>query len=40
MTMTEGARRVAAGFTATGGVTRGADLIEQQLLGQAPENVA
>ena len=37
MTMTEGARRVAAGFTATGGVTRGADLIEQQLLGQATE---
>ena len=35
-----GARRVAAGFTATGGVTRGADLIEQQLLGQATDNVA
>jgi len=31
MTMTEGARRVAAGFAATGGVARGADLIEQQL---------
>ena len=40
MTMTEGVRRVAAGFTATGGVTRGADLIEQQLLGQASDNVA
>lgn len=40
MTMTEGARRVAAGFTATGGVTRGADLIEQQLLGQPTDNVA
>lgn len=40
MTMTEGARRVAAGFTATGGVTRGVDLIEQQLLGQATDNVA
>ena len=36
MTMTEGARRVAAGFAATGGVARGADLIEQRLLGQAP----
>lgn len=33
MTMTEGARRVAAGFAATGGVARGADLIEQRLLG-------
>jgi MGT family glycosyltransferase len=40
MTMTEGARRVAAGFAATGGVTRGADLIEQRLLGQAVENFA
>ena len=40
MTMTQGARRVAAGFAATGGVTRGADLIEQQLLGQATENSA
>ena len=36
MAMTEGARRVAAGFAATGGVARGADLIEQRLLGQAP----
>jgi MGT family glycosyltransferase len=32
--MADGARRVAAGFTATGGVARGADLIEQRLLGQ------
>lgn len=31
MTMTEGARRVAAGFAATGGVARGADLIEERL---------
>ncbi len=30
-TMVEGARRVAAGFAATGGVARGADLIEQRL---------
>lgn len=35
MTMTEGARRVAAGFAATGGVARGADLIEQQLLSRS-----
>jgi MGT family glycosyltransferase len=35
MTMTEGARRVAAGFEATGGVARGADLIEQRVLGSA-----
>jgi MGT family glycosyltransferase len=32
MTMTEGATRVAAGFAATGGVARGADLIEQRIL--------
>jgi len=32
MTMTEGARRVAAGFAATGGVARGADLVERKLL--------
>ncbi len=32
MTMGPGARRVAAGFAATGGVVRGADLIEQRLL--------
>jgi len=36
MTMTHGARRVAAGFAATGGVARGADLIEQRVLGSAP----
>ena len=30
MMMTEGARWVAAGFAATGGVARGADLIEQR----------
>jgi UDP:flavonoid glycosyltransferase YjiC (YdhE family) len=35
-TMTEGARRVAAGFAATGGVARGADLIEQRVLGRLP----
>jgi hypothetical protein len=34
MTMTDGAKRVAAGFTATGGVARGADLIEQRVLGR------
>jgi MGT family glycosyltransferase len=33
MTMTPGARRVAAGFTATGGVARGADFFEQRVLG-------
>jgi MGT family glycosyltransferase len=32
MGMAEGARRVAAGFAATGGVSRGADLIEQHLV--------
>ncbi len=31
MTMADGARRVAEGFAATGGVARGADLIETQL---------
>ncbi|AKS35084.1 glycosyltransferase [Mycolicibacterium goodii] len=37
MTMSEGARRVAAGFAATGGVARGADLMEQQVLStEAP----
>ncbi|MET0473789.1 MAG: nucleotide disphospho-sugar-binding domain-containing protein [Mycobacterium sp.] len=35
MGMAAGARRVAAGFAATGGVTRGADLVEQRLLGLA-----
>lgn len=33
MTMTEGARRVAAGFAAAGGARRGADLLEHRLLG-------
>jgi MGT family glycosyltransferase len=33
MTMTDGAKRVAAGFAATGGVAHGADLFEQRLLG-------
>jgi MGT family glycosyltransferase len=32
MTMTQGAKRVAAGFAATGGVARGADLVEQRVL--------
>jgi len=32
MSMTAGARRVAKGYAATGGVARGADLIEQRLL--------
>ena len=32
MTMTAGARRVADGVAATGGVGRGADLVEQRLL--------
>src|SRR5262249_51417223 len=32
MTMGEGARRVAAGYSASGGASRGADLIEQRLL--------
>jgi hypothetical protein len=35
MTMTDGAQRVAAGFAATGGVTRGADLIEQRVLSRS-----
>ena len=33
MTMTDGAKRVAAGFAATGGPARGADLFEQHVLG-------
>jgi len=33
MTMTDGAQRVAAGFAATGGVARGADIFEQRVLG-------
>jgi UDP:flavonoid glycosyltransferase YjiC (YdhE family) len=32
LTMTDGAGRVAAGFVATGGVARGADLVEQCVL--------
>ena len=41
MKMTDGARRVAAGFAATGGVSRKADLVEQRLLNRpaaAPRN--
>ncbi len=34
MAMTDGAQRVAAGFEATGGTARGADLFEQRLLGR------
>lgn len=34
MTMADGARRVAAGYAATGGTAHGADLIEQRLLTQ------
>ena len=30
--MADGARRVASGFAATGGVARGADLVEQLIL--------
>ncbi|MCV7098414.1 glycosyltransferase [Mycobacterium kubicae] len=37
VTMAAGAQRVAAGLAATGGVSRGADLIEQRLLGCAAE---
>lgn len=40
MTMGDGARRVAAGFTATGGAARGADLIEQRILGPATPELA
>jgi len=39
MRMTAGARRVAAGFAATGGVRRGADLIEQRVLQLATRQV-
>ncbi len=35
MAMADGARRVAAGFAATGGVARGADLIEQCMVQRA-----
>ena len=34
MTMTEGAKRVAAGFEATGGAAHGADLFEQRVIGR------
>jgi len=35
MAMTDDARRVAAGYVATGGAPRGADLIEHRLLTSA-----
>jgi MGT family glycosyltransferase len=35
MAMTDGAKRVAAGFEATGGAARGADLFEQRVLRQS-----
>ena len=38
--MTGGARRVAAGYVATGGVARGADLIEQQILASTRPEVS
>jgi len=38
--MTGGARRVAAGHVATGGVARGADLIEQQILASTRPEVS
>jgi hypothetical protein len=34
MTMTDGAKRVADGFEATGGTARGADLFEERVLGR------
>ena len=40
MTMVEGAQRVAAGFAATGGVARGAELVEQRLLRPVAREVA
>ncbi|MBV8860982.1 MAG: glycosyltransferase family 1 protein [Mycobacterium sp.] len=40
MTMVDGARRVAAGFAATGGVARGANLVERQLLRPVAKEVA
>jgi hypothetical protein len=36
MTMSAGARRVAAGYAATGGAAHGACLIEQRLLDYSP----
>jgi UDP:flavonoid glycosyltransferase YjiC (YdhE family) len=35
MTMTDGAKRVAKGFAATGGTARGADLLEQRVFGRS-----
>ncbi|MGE2713378.1 glycosyltransferase [Mycolicibacterium litorale] len=35
LTMAAGARRVADGFVATGGVVRGADLLEQRVIGRS-----
>ena len=40
MTMVDGARRVAAGFAATGGVARGAELVEQHVLRPVARDVA
>jgi hypothetical protein len=40
MAMTDGARRVAAGFAATGGVARGADLVERHMLQPLAGQVA
>jgi UDP:flavonoid glycosyltransferase YjiC (YdhE family) len=40
MTMVDGARRVAAGLAATGGVARGAELVEQHLLRSVGREVA
>jgi MGT family glycosyltransferase len=40
MTMTDGARRVAAGFAATGGVRRGAELVEQHMPRHAARPIA
>lgn len=37
MTMADGARRVATGLAATGGVARGADLVEQRVLGSTAQ---
>jgi MGT family glycosyltransferase len=37
MSMTDGARRVATGFAAAGGVVRGAELVERRLLRLEPE---
>jgi UDP:flavonoid glycosyltransferase YjiC (YdhE family) len=37
LTMTDGAKQVAAGFEATGGVARGADLFEERVLKLSPD---